>query len=102
MAKSAREMKEAQAKDKNNKNEQTIKARRANKCQFERNLVDKITPHGKDSDWASIASKLTRDMNDDVNSTQPKALQNLLLYVFSIEANWERARQSISKAFEAS
>jgi len=53
-------------------------------------LVDKITPHGKDSDWASSASKLTRDMNDDVNSTQPKALQNLLLYVFSVEANWER------------
>ena len=27
-----------------------------------------------------------RDMNDDVNSKHSKALQNLLLYVFSVEA----------------
>jgi hypothetical protein len=80
-----------QKQKQSSKKNAAAKLRAANKCPFEKASVDKVTPSGKDSAWASAAAANMRDLKDDVNSTQSKALQNLLLYIFSFDAVQEAA-----------
>jgi hypothetical protein len=53
---------------------------------IEKVIVDKVTPSGKDSGWASNAAAWMHTLQEDVHSTHFKVLQNLLIYIFSFDA----------------
>jgi hypothetical protein len=85
--KTAEKEKENGKKDKKGKGKETAaRVRAATKCPFEKTAVAKGTPSGKDGAWASNAATWMRTLEDDVNPVQSKALQNLLLHMFSVEA----------------
>jgi hypothetical protein len=86
--KTAEKEKEKEKKDKKGKGKETAatRVRAGNKCLFEKTAVAKVTPSGKDGAWALNAATWMRTFQDDVNSVQSKALQNLLLHMFSVEA----------------